>query len=183
MSTQTLASVASQVVDQYSQVGKLAIGAYRTGAQRLATGASARYASFLHSKALPLVSDDAKAGLIGVQQRIAGFVDGGIALGTDRADKAIDLISGGVHAGIDRMVSSAERVEAAFDTQVLTKVGSLAMPLAQVTLQIANRAAEGAKALSERLAGAEVEVEVRRTAAPAKRAAKKVVRRAKARAR
>ena len=180
MSTQTLSSVASNVVGQYSQVGKLIVGAYRTGAQRLVSGANTRYAAFLNGRSLPLVNEAVKASLIDVQQQIAGAVVGGINTGSDRADQAIDLVAGGVNGGIERVAATAERVEAAFNTTAITTVGSLTMPVAQVSLEIANRAVAGTKRLSERVVGAEQGVID--MAAPAKRAVKKAVRRIKARA-
>jgi hypothetical protein len=175
MSTQTLSSVATHVVGQYSQVGKLIVGTYRAGAQRLVSGANTRYAEFVNSRALPLVNDAVKASLIDVQQQFAGLVEGGITSGSDRAEQAIDLLAGGINTGIQRIAATTERVETAFDTTALTTVGNLTMPAAQVSLAIANRAVEGTKRLS-RLTGAEVEA-----AATVKRAAKKTVRHAKAR--
>jgi len=176
MSTQTLSSVATHVVGQYSQIGKLIVGTYRTGAQRLISGANTRYAAFLNSRSLPLVNDAVKASLIDVQQQFAGLVEGGITTGYDRAEQAINRLAGGINGGIQRIAATTERVEAAFDTTALTTVGSLTMPVAHVSLEIANRAVEGTKRLSARLTGAEAEV-----ATTAKRAVKKTVRRAKAR--
>ncbi len=179
MSTQTLSSVATHVVGQYSQVGKLIVGAYRTGAQRFVSGANTRYAAFLNRRSLPLVNGAVKASLIDAQQQIAGLVEGGIANGSERAEQAIDLLTGGVNGGIKRIAATAERVETAFDTTAITTVGSLTMPVAQVSLEIANRAVEGTKRLSARVIGADTEViEVATTA---KRAVKKAVRRVKAR--
>ena len=91
MSTQTLSSVATHVVGQYSQVGKLIVGTYRAGAQRLVSGANTRYAAFLNSRSLPLVNEAVKASLIDVQQQFAGLVEGGITSGSDRAEQAIDF--------------------------------------------------------------------------------------------
>lgn len=176
MSTQTLSSVASNVVGQYTQVGKLIVGTYRAGAKRLVSGANTRYADFLNSRSLPLVNDAVKASLIDVQQQFAGLVEGGITSGIDRAEQVIDFVSGGVNGGIQRIAATAERVATAFDTTALTAVGSLTMPAAQVSLEIANRAVEGTKRLSERVIGADTQV-----AATAKRAVKKTVRRVKAR--
>ena len=178
MSTQTLSSVASHVVGQYSQVGKLIVGTYRTGAQRLVSGANTRYAAFLDSRSLPLVNAAVKASLIDVQKQIAGLVEGGITTGSDRAEQAIDLLAGGVNGGIQRVATTAERVEAAFNTTAISTVGSLTMPVAQVSLAIANRAVAGTKRLSERVIGAEQDVV--EVAAPAKRVVKKAVRRARA---
>ena len=176
MSTQTLSSVATHVVGQYSQVGKLIVGAYRTGAQRFVSGANTRYAAFLNSRSLPLVNEAVRDSLIDVQQQFAGLVEGGITTGSNRAEQAIDLLAGGINGGIKRIAATTERVETAFDTTALTTVGSLTMPAAQVSLEIANRAVEGTKRLSARVIGAEAEV-----ASTAKRAVKKAVRRVKAR--
>jgi hypothetical protein len=179
--TQSLSSVASNVVGQYSEVGKIIVGAYRSGAQRLVSGANTRYASFLNGRALPLVTEDVKASLIKVQTQIAGLFEGGINSGSDRAEQAIDFVAGGVNGGIQRVATTAERVEEAFDTKAITTVSSLAMmPVAQVSLVIANRAVEGTKRLSARVVGAEAEVV--QVAATTKRVVKKAVRRVKARA-
>ena len=176
MSTQTLSSVASNVVGQYTQVGKLIVGTYRASAQRLVSGANTRYADFLNSSTLPLMDEAVKASLIDVQQQIAGLVEGGITTGTDRADQVIDFVAGGVNGGIQRIAATAERVATAFDTNAITAVGSLTMPAAQVSLALANRAVEGTKRLSERVIGADAPV-----VASTKRAVKKAVRRVKAR--
>ena len=174
MSTQTLSSVASNVVGQYTQVGKLIIGTYRAGAQRWVAGANTRYANYLNARSLTLVNDAVKTSLIDAQQQIAGFVEGGITTGTHRADQVLDLIAGGVHAGIQRIAATAERVATAFDSNALTTVRSLTMPAAQVSLEFANRAVEGTRRLSERVIGADAPM-----AATAKRAAKKAVRRSR----
>jgi len=180
MSTQTLSSIATHVVGQYSQVGKLIVGTYRAGAQRVVSGANARYAEFLNNRSLPLLNEAVKASLIDVQQQFASLVEAGIASGSDRAERAINLLAGGVNSGIERIAATAERVESAFDTTAITTVGSLTMPAAQVSLAIANRAVEGTKRLSARVNGADSEV----VEAPARaaRAVKKTVRRTKARA-
>ena len=127
MTTQSLSSVASNVVGQYTQVGKIIVGAYRSGAQRLVIGANTRYASFLNNRALPLVNEDVKASLINVQTQIAGLVEGSINSGSDRAEQAIDFVAGGVNGGIQRVAATAGRVEEAFDTKAITTVGSLAI--------------------------------------------------------
>jgi hypothetical protein len=184
MSTQTLSSVAQNVVGQYSQAGKIIVGAYRSGAEKLVGGVNARYASFVNSRALPLVNDAFKASLIELQTKFAEAVVGGINAGTGRAEQAIDLLAGGVSGGIQRVNATAGRVESAFNTTALTSVGQLSMPVAQVSLEIAKRAVAGTKRLSARVVGAEAEVEqVVVTAKRAvKRVAKKAVRGAKARA-
>ena len=177
MSTQTLSSVATSVVGQYSQVGKLIVGAYRSGAQRIVQGANTRYAAFVSGRSLPLVSDEVKASLIDAQQHIAGLVANGIAGGSDRAEQAIELLAGGVTGGIERVAATAGRVESVFNTKAVSTVGTLAiMPAAQVSLEIAKRAVEGTKRLAARVNGAEPEV-ADTAVATAKLVVKKAVRR------
>lgn len=178
MSTQTLSSVATHVVGRYGQVGKLIVGTYRAGAQRVLSGANTRYVKYLNSRSLPLVNELVKSSLIDVQQQFTGLIEGGITSGSDLAEQAIDRLAGGVNNGIHRLAETAERVESAFDTTAITTIGSLSMPAAQVSLEIANRAVEGTKRLSARVIGADAEVV--EGAASATRAVKKAVRRAKA---
>jgi len=176
MSTQTLRSIATDVVGQYGQVGKLIVGAYRTGAQRIVKGANTRYVSFLNQRSLPLVSDNIKASLINMQNKIAGAVHNGITTGTERAEQAIDLVAGGFSGGIERVAATAGRVESALNTNALSTVGSLSIPVAQVSLDIANRAVAGTRRLSTRVNGAEPQV-VRAKVVDAKTTAKRVVKR------
>jgi hypothetical protein len=66
MSTQTLGSVSSDVLGQYTQIGKLVLATYRAGVRRIVSGGNTRYAAALNSRALPLVNEAVKASLIQV---------------------------------------------------------------------------------------------------------------------
>lgn len=181
MSTPTFSAVAIQVAGQYGQAGKLVVGATRKRAFRLVVDTNARYAEFLDRRPLPLVSDAVKASLVDAQQRIAGFVEDGIVTGSDRAEQAIASVTAGVHRSVARIAATAERLEAAFDSKALSTVGTLTLPVAQLSLEIANRTVQGAERLSARWVGAD-EAQVVEVAAPATRPAKKAARRAHARA-
>ena len=183
MQTQSLSSVAIGVVGQYNQAGKQLVGAYRTGMQRVVNGASARYAEFLNTRSLPLVTAAVKTSLINTQQQLAGFVETGFTGSAKRADQAIDLLTSGVKGGIERIAGAAQRVETAFDTTAITTAGSLSMPVAQVSLEIAHRVVKGTKRLAARAEGVEgVEADVVDAVAIAPRAAQKVAGRTKTRA-
>ena len=188
MHTQSLSSVATSVVGQYNQAGKLLVGAYRDGVQRVVNGANTRYAEFLNARSLPLVTAAVRNSLINTQQQLAGFVESGFVGSADRADQAIDLLSGGVKGGIQRLASTAQRVEIAFDTTAITTAGSLSMPVAQVSLEIAHRVVKGTKRIAARVNSVSVDaieadgVEVVEVAKAATRTVKKAVRRVKARA-
>jgi len=191
MSTQSFSSVAHHVVGQYGEIGMILVGTYRTGATRLVNGANTRYVTFLNSRKLPLVTDSVKASLINAQTKFANMIEGGIVDGTARVEQAIDLVAGGVNGGIKRVVATVERVESALNTTAITSVGQLTLPVAQVSLEIANRAVEGTKRLSARVIGAQSEVKeavattqrvVKRTAKKTVRTASKAVRTVKAKA-
>lgn len=183
MSTQTLSSVASLVVGQYGQAGTLLLGTYRTGAQRLANGVGTRYAALLNSRYLPLLNEGAKARLIKAERKIAGLVEGGIVVGSDRAAQAIEVLTSGVNNGIHRVAETVDRVESALDTTAFTTVGNLTVPAAKVSLEIATLVVNGAKRLSTSVGDFEAAaVEVAESAAKRKRVVKKAVRRVKARA-
>ena len=177
MSTQSFSSVAHHVVGQYGELGMILVGTYRTGATRLVNGANTRYVTFLNSRKLPLVTDSVKASLINAQTKFANMIEGGIVDGTARVEQAIDLVAGGVNGGIKRAVATVARVESALNTTAITTVGQLTLPVAQVSLAIANRAVEGTKRLSARVIGARSEVKeaVATTQRVVKRTAKKTV--------
>lgn len=179
MTTQSLSSVASDIVGQYSQASKHLVDAYRSGAQRLVIASNTRYVTLLKSGALPLVTEDVKANLFKAQTKITSLVEQGINTGSDRAEQAIDFFANGVNGGIQRVAAATDRVEEALNTKALTKVGTVAiLPVAQVSLNLVTRAAEGTKRLSARVAGTEAAVAP--VVAKAKRVVKKTVRRVKA---
>jgi hypothetical protein len=170
MSTQTLGSVTSDILGQYSQIGKLVLATYRAGVRR--------FAAAINSRALPLVNEAVKGSLIPAHEQLTGALGDGFESGVDRAEQAIDFIACRVDNGIRRIAATVERVETAFDTTVTTTVGTLTMPAAQISLGIASRAVEDTKRLSARVIGAEADVA---EAAATQRAVKKAVRRVKAR--
>jgi hypothetical protein len=181
--TTSLSSVASSVVGQYTTVGKLILSAYRDGAQRLVSGANERYATFLNSRALPMLDNNVKATLIDAQTKFAGMIEGGIKAGTQRAEQAIDFVAGGVNGGIQRVAETSGKIEKALNTEALSTVATVAiLPVAQVSLTIADRVVEGTKRLSARVAGAQAAVEEAQAevVAEVERVVKKTTRRAKA---
>jgi hypothetical protein len=167
MSNPTFTSVALDVVGQYNQAGKQLVRAYRAGSERVVRNVNERFAAALDARPLPLVSPEVKSSLIGAQQMLAGLVSTGIAAGTGRADAGIDGVARSVKNGIEGLAGARERIGNAFDVSALDSVGTLALPLAQVSLEIAHRVARGSRNLSERIAGEEIAV------APAKPAAQK----------
>jgi hypothetical protein len=170
MSTQNLSSVASNVVDQYSEAGKTLVHAYRVGTERAVNAVNARFASVVNARSLPLVNDTLKANLIGAQQKIASVVSRSVTLGTNGAEYTIEQVARAATGGIERLSSAGDRVEKVIGAAAVQKANTLVLPAVNVSLQIANFVAEGSKFLSERVTGVE-EIVV-----PAKKAAKTVAR-------
>lgn len=169
MSTQTLSTVAINVVGQYNQAGKHLVRAYRLSTERAVGAVNDRFAAVVNARQLPLVNDNVKASLIVAQQQIAGLVAGGLSASANGADATIDQLARGAKGGIERIAETGTKIETVFNTSVLDTVGVLAMPAAYVSLEIGNIVAQGSKRLSERVTGGEEVV----VAVPAKKAAKK----------
>ena len=181
MSSQSLASVAHDLIGQYAQFGKLIVGTCRRGANRLVDAANTRYAGFVSGRTLPLINEGVKARVVKVQAQVAGLVERGINGGSDQAEQAIDFVAGGANDGIRRVAATAERVEGAFESKAITSAARLALlPVAQVSLEIAKRAVEGTKRLTARVAGGEADAA--EVVAKSRRVVKKAVRRGTSRA-
>jgi hypothetical protein len=173
MTHQTFSTVAINVVGQYNQAGKQLVNAYRAGSDRVVRNVNERFAAMLDARSLPLVTETVKSSLIDAQQVLSGFVTSSVAMGSDRAESGIDNVARGVKTGIEGLAGAGARIETALNVQALDTVSTLALPLAQVSLEIAHRVAKGSKRVSERVAGDEV------IAAPVKAVAKKRVQRAR----
>lgn len=178
MSTQTLTSVAMNVVGQYNQAGKQLVRAWRAGTGRAVGAVNERFASTVNASSLPLVTDDVKTSLIDAQQQAAGIVAFGLGLPASGADIGIDQVARRVNNGIERISETTARVEMAFGTSALEKVGVFALPMAYVSLELATVVAEGSKRLSERVAANDEGIVI----TAAKKAATKRVQRATRRA-
>lgn len=177
MSTQTLTSVAINVVGQYNQAGKQLVRAYRVGAERAVGAVNERFAAVVNARQLPLVNDNVKASLIVAQQQITGVVANGLNAGANGADSTVDQLARGVKGGIERVSETGTKIESVFNTSVFDTVGVFALPVAYVSLEIGNLVAQGAKRLTERVAGAD-DIAV---AVPAKKAVRRGAKKAVAR--
>lgn len=175
MSTQNISTAAIHVVGQYNEAGKTLVSAYRAGAHRLLNGAASRYSDFLGKRQLPLLNDDIKARLIGAQEKINGFLANRLDIDTGRVVSVMDRVAAGTASGIESVAKVAARVESPLGSSVLNTLGSVHMPIASVSVQIADKIAAGAKQIESRVAGDTTAAKVVKTV---KAKAKPVVRRA-----
>jgi hypothetical protein len=169
MSQPTLSNVAIDVVGQYHEAGKHLVRAYRVSTERAVGAVNERFAAVVNARQLPLVSDTVKARVIGVQQQVSGVVANGLSAGAAGADATIDRLSQGATTGIERLAQAGTKLEGVLPPAVIGTASSLAMPAAQVSLQISNFVAQGSKRLSDRVVGAEAVTAKK----PARKAARK----------
>jgi hypothetical protein len=174
MSTQNISTAATHVVGQYNEAGKILVSAYRAGAHRLLNGAASRYSDFLGKRQLPLLNEDIKAKLIGAQEKINGFLANRLDIDTGRVVSVMDRVASGTTSGIESVAKVAARVESPLGNSVLNSLGSLHLPIANVSVQIADRIAAGAKQIESRVTGDTAAAKVVKTV---KAKAKPVVRR------
>jgi hypothetical protein len=169
MSQSTLSNVAIDVVGQYQEAGKHLVRAYRVSTERSVRAVNERFAAVVNARQLPLVTDTVKARVIGVQQQVSGVVASGLNAGAAGADATIDRLSQGATTGIERIAQAGAKLEGVLPPAVIGTASSLAMPAAQVSLQISNFVAQGSKRLSDRVVGADAVAAKK----PARKAARK----------
>lgn len=174
MSTNTLNSVAIDVVGQYNLAGKYLVNAYRAGAERLTTQIGERYVAMIKSPSLPMVGTSVRNSLIAANEQFTGLVVAGVTRAAAQAELAIDRISDSTAQGIKSLGSVGQRVEAVVGTPVVDTLSKFNMPAAKLSLQFAGSVVEGTKRLADRVAAVEeiVVAEVKAPAKAAKRASK-----------
>ena len=176
MSNQSLAIAANHVVNQYSAAGKTLSQAYRTTAERVLGKAKSRFVTALEARSLPLVNDQIKSKLVSAQQVLAGYMLKGVQTAYDRADQAIDAIAARATSGIQSVDNTVARIESSIKLANFDAVRTLNAPIASLATKIADKVAEGAKAVEARVgvvAEEAAEAEVAVAAKPARRAARK----------
>ncbi len=167
MSTQTLSSVAIDVATQYHQASQHLVIAYHGGLQRAIDAASERFAADVQRIASPWSSDDVKSSLIAAQQQLAGLAAAQLDAAAERIAAINDRLAGDVKNGIERWASQPAQI----GSTAADALATLNLPSAQLSLSVASAVAEGAKRLSERVAGAtEDGIAVIDEVVPAKRA-------------
>ncbi len=176
-STQTLNSVALNVVDQYGNAGKHLAQAWHGGLARMIGGASERYSNFVQTRSIPFVSEQVKADLVAAQERISGIVLNGVHAAAGRSVQAVDSMTSRTSGAISALGNTAGRVEMAFNVSptAVATMRQVNLPAAHLALQVAEKVAQGAKAIEARVVSTEIEVVVtpKRATKPARRAARK----------
>lgn len=179
MTTQDISTAAVHIVGQYNDAAKTLVSAYRTGVHRLLNSAGMRYADLLGARSLPLVTEGIKARLIETQEKANGFLAKRLDIDTSRVVNLMDRVATGTTSGIESVAKLAERVESPLGSTVLNTLSSIQMPVAKISVKIADKVAAGAKKIENRVAGAMDEEVVEADATEAAEGEAKPARRAR----
>ncbi|HSW04011.1 hypothetical protein [Aquabacterium sp.] len=167
---------------QYNQAAKHLIAAYRFGTARVMSGAGERYEQFVGGRSL--LSDDVKQRLIDAEQKVGNAVLGVVSRVADKADSLVDSLAQRAVAGVETL---DEKTAWSRDVSVINALRQLNLPVAKVSLKLAEGVADVSRRLSERVAGqpdvvAETVQTVKAGVKKARAGAKRVQRAVRARA-
>ncbi|MFT4267998.1 MAG: hypothetical protein QM586_12390 [Xenophilus sp.] len=144
----SLHAIAIDVVGQYNAAGKHLLGAWRTGAQRLLDGAAAR------TPAAPaFVGEKIGQQLADAQAKFNGFLAGRLEKDAALAAKVMDIVADRTTGGIQAVADAAQKVKGEPGVSLLNTLRALHLPLAQISLKVADSIATGAGQLEARVAG------------------------------
>jgi hypothetical protein len=165
--TSKLNTVAIDVVGHCGQTAKNLFTAYCAGTERAVNAFSDRYEQLVERQPLPWINSEIKSALVASQQRVARRVVDSTTRFANRANSAVDRISGRAVEGI---AAFGEQTAWANDMFVVGAFRKINLPAARLSLEIAGRVDEASRRLSRRLAGIQVSTPTRSAKKAVKRA-------------
>jgi len=147
--SQTLNSIAIDVVSQYGEAAKHLVDAYRIGSERTISGIGAGYPRLVEGRSLPLVTDELKTALVDTEKRMSNLAVGAINRAAERTQAVVERV---MHRAVEGMEAFGHRTAWANEMFVVEAVRTINMPAAKFSLGIANRANQATALLSERVA-------------------------------
>jgi len=123
-------------------------------------GATSRATQFLDGRQLPLITEGIKARLIEGQEKANGFLAKRLDIDTSRVVNLMDRVATGTTGGIESVAKLAAKVESPLGNTVLNKLSDIQMPVAKISVKIADKVAAGAKKIEVRVSGTQDEVAV-----------------------
>lgn len=152
MSHKNLSSVANDVIATYGITATNVINTYRFGGERVAGFVNERFAVVVNRTGTAL-RKDLRSNLIDSQQRVSSFYVKGIHFGTDKAENVVGVAVDLATKGVSLLASNAERIDRATNLNALVRLNSVAMPVADLVVKVADRIEEGSSELVRRVSG------------------------------
>jgi len=155
MSTKSLSSVATAVIESYGNTAINMINAYRVGGERVIGFVDQRFEAAVNTGAARL-SDELRGNLIDTEKRLSGYYAKGLQFGSERAESAVTTVVELANKGVDRIAANAERFDQATKFGALEMINRVALPAATAMSEVVVRIEEGSSQLAKRVAGKRV---------------------------
>lgn len=174
MTIQTLSTVTLETIENYRHAATLAVGAYRTGSNRLIGAVNVGLEENLYSRTGKIAPQLTKR-LIRVRGGLTNILVKGVDTVGTRTEQAIEVGSGTMAKGVTQVAEFAAGIENRAAANSIDAVVRLTMPGAQIARTLSAKVVEGADKLSRVAAGTEAKAKravktVKKAAVHAKRA-------------
>lgn len=151
MSTSSLSAVSLETINLYASAAKSIVGAYRTGTTRALQGLEGRLAGGLNSESLR-ISAALKSSLLAVEQQIASLVHGGVEAVATAYTRAIDTAATAATTGVSSVAAAGAQLKNSLPGNTAEALITLQIPGAQLSRDLAERVAEAAQQVVDRVA-------------------------------
>ena len=173
MIAKNLSTVATDLIESYSNTAKNVIDAYRTGGERMVTVLEQRWNSALKQSRSQLTGDVAK-NASAAQLAFSVYYSKGLTQTSKGAEMLVSQLVKFAEAGVERAAANASLFEEKTGLNTLNTIASVAKPGAVVLSQLAAKIEEKSAELASKIAGSDVATAtVKRTSAFGQRRAAK----------
>ena len=159
MTTHTLSTAATHLIEAYGNTAKNVINAYRVGNERVIGFMDQRWESALHKTGRKLTAE-ARGNALSAQKKLSAYYTQGVTLASDSADtlvnKAIALAGKGIH----QAAYSAGQFERKTGVKALHTMAVAAVPAVDAVNKLATSLEKQSGLLANKLAGKEAAVKV-----------------------
>ena len=151
MSTPSLSAVSLETINRYASAAKSIVGAYRTGTTRALQGLEGRLVGGLNSERLQ-ISAALKSSLLAAEQQIASLVHGGVEAAAAAYTRAIDTAATAATTSVSSVAAAGSQLQNRLPGNTAEALITLQIPGAQLSRDLAERVAEAAQQVADRVA-------------------------------
>ncbi len=159
MTTRTLSTATTQLIESYGNTAKNVINAYRVGNERVIGFMDQRWESALQKNGKKL-SAEVRGNALSAQKKISAYYTQGVTLASDGADtlvnKAVELAGKGIH----QAAANASQFEKKTGVKALHTLAVAAVPAVNAVNKLATTLEKQSSLLADKLAGKKATVTV-----------------------
>jgi hypothetical protein len=175
MTSKSLATVTTELIECYGNTAKNVINAYRVGNARAASYVDSSWATAVN-KAGARLSAEARTNALSAQKKVSGYFVKSVALTSDTADMAVQKAVVLAGKGVAQVAANASRFEQSTGLSALNTLAVAAIPAAQAVTKVAAQIEAQSGALVDKIAGSKTKAKAKSAVATVKRTARKVSR-------